>query len=553
MKHSLSNELKNSSVDRFLLFIVIVLLNLVSIRGFVRFDLTSQKTYSLSKASKDMVKHLEAPLSIKIFFSKNLPAPYSSVEQYLTDLLSEYKANGSGNFSYQAYDMSKEQNQRIAQEYGLSPVQVDTLETAGFTSKIAWMGVAITYGDYIAAIDALKTTADLEYKITTTISKIIAAQDSKAQTIFEIGYITGHHENELRANPYADSYLNTGAGNYSSLLSDIYSIRQINLSQEDIPENIKCIVINGPKDTIPEEQLRKIDSFILNGGNVAFYVDPLDEFTPQANELPVYLPNESHITDLLSGYGINIGNYYVLDNNCFTQNQSGYGKQLLNWVPVIEKNGTPKKNPITDNLGGILFFCNGPIDISKIEENPDLKTTVLAKTSSNSWITNENIILYPGAMLPGQNEQFKSQNIAVLLEGKFTSSFNPSVKGTKNARIVVISSSACTTDILIDKDGISPTSMFNRNVIDYLNNNDDFCTMRTKGQRLDFISIKNERSALIVKLLNQFGLAVAVILIGFIVWRMRLAKRYIIQKRYNPEDTRTIKKDSKKENHGDNK
>ena len=156
-------------------------------------------------------------------------------------------------------------------------------------------------------------------------------------------------------------------------------------------------------------------------------------------------------------------------------------------------------------------------------------------------------------MLPGQNEQFKSHNIAVLSEGKFTSSFNPSVKGTKNARIVVISSSACTTDILIDKDGISPTSMFNRNVIDYLNNNDDFCTMRTKGQRLDFISIKNERSALIVKLLNQFGLAVAVILIGFIVWRMRLAKRYIIQKRYNPEDARTIKKDSKKEKHGDNK
>ena len=79
MKHSLSNELKNSSVDRFLLFIVIVLLNLVSIRGFVRFDLTSQKTYSLSKASKDMVKHLEAPLSIKIFFSKNLPVQWNNI------------------------------------------------------------------------------------------------------------------------------------------------------------------------------------------------------------------------------------------------------------------------------------------------------------------------------------------------------------------------------------------------------------------------------------------------------------------------------------------
>lgn len=553
MKYSISKWLKSSSGDRLLLFFVIVLLNLVSIRSFVRLDLTNQKTYSISKASKDMVKHIDAPLSIKVFFSKNLPAPYSTVEQYLTDLLSEYKANASGNFSYQSYDMSKEQNQRIAQEYGLSPVQVDTLETAGFTSKIAWMGIAITYGDYIAAIDALKTTADLEYKLTTTISKIISAQDSKTQNVFEIGYITGHHENELRANPYADSFLNTGAGNYRNLLSDIYSIRQIDLSNEDIPESIKCIVINGPKDPIPEDHLKKIDSFILRGGNVAFYYDPLDEYIPDTEQLPIYLPNESNLDKLLSAYGINIESYYVLDSKCFTQNQSGYGKQFLNWVPVIEKNGTPKKNAITDNLGGILFFCNGPIDISEIEKNPDIKTTVLAKTSKDSWTVNENIILYPGTMLPLETSELKQHDIAVLLEGKFTSAFNPSEKAAASGKIVVVSSSACTTDILIDADGVSPTAMFNRNIIDYLNGNEDFCTMRTKGQRLDFISIKNERSALIVKLLNQFGLALVVILIGFIVWRMRLAKRYLIHQRYNPEDSRTLTKESKSKKKGDKK
>lgn len=548
MKKLISNWLKNSNGNKLLLVILLILLNLVSARAFFRIDLTSQKSYSLSKASEDIVKNIDTPLSIKVFFSKDLPAPYNTVEQYLLDLLSEYNASASSNFSYQSYDMSKEQNQRIAQEYGLSPVQVDTVETAGFSSKIAWMGLAITYGDYIAAIDALKTTADLEYKITTTISKIIATQNTNTQTLYDIGYITGHGENQLRSNPYAQSYLDTGSGNYNNLLSDIYSIKEINLPEEEIPEAINCIIINGPKTAFTQDELVKIDNFILNGGNVVFYVDPLQEVISEDQNDVEYVANPCNISTLLLGYGIKLQNAYVLDSKCLTQNQSGYGTQILNWVPIIEKNATPKKNAITDNLGGILFFCNGPIDIAEAENNLNIKTTVLAKTSPQSWRASSNIYLYPGYMNPPSSTQFAQENIAVLLEGKFTSAFNSSNQSNVNSKIVVVSSSAPTTDILIDSEGASPTAMFNRNIVDYLAGNEDFCTMRTKGQRLDFISIKNERSALIVKLLNQYGLAIVVILIGFIVWRMRLAKKYLIQQKYNPEDSRTIQKNSKGKN-----
>lgn len=551
MKKIVPHWFNHSAGDRFLLMIFIILLNLVSIRSFIRLDLTSQKTYSLSKASKDMIKHIQAPLSIKVFFSKNLPSPYNTVEQYLLDVLSEYKANSAGNFSYQSYDMSKEQNQRIAQEYGLSPVQVDTLENTGFTSKIAWMGIAITYGDYIASIDALKTTADLEYKLTTTVSKIIAAQDSQIENLFQVGYITGHKENELRANPYSQSMLNTGSGNYRNLLSDIYSIKQIDLNQENIPSTLKCIILNGPKEKIPHEHLAKIDDYLLNGGNIVFYLDPLEEIISDDQTPPVYVPNKSGLNEFLNGYGINIDPYYVFDDNCFTQNQSGFGKQFLSWVPVVEKNNLARKNPVTANLGGILFFCNGPVNIDKIKTNENIKTTVLAQSSKNSWTVNENIILYPGHMLPGKDAQKKSENLAILAEGIFTSSFNSNIKGSKPAKIIVVSSSACTTDILIDELGASPTAMFNRNIIDYLSDNEDFCTMRTKGQRLDFISIQNEKSAVIVKLLNEFGLAIVVLLIGFIVWRFRLARHYLIQQKYNPGDKRIVKKIKDTDKKGD--
>ena len=80
--------LKNPAGDVALFIIAVVLLNLVASRAFLRWDLTKSKSYSLSPASKELVRTLEEPLDIKVFFSKNLPSPYSTVYQYVQGLLS---------------------------------------------------------------------------------------------------------------------------------------------------------------------------------------------------------------------------------------------------------------------------------------------------------------------------------------------------------------------------------------------------------------------------------------------------------------------------------
>lgn len=535
------NWLKSPSSDKFLIVIAVILLNLVSIRGFIRLDLTSQKAYSISKASKDVVKHIESPLSIKVFFTSNLPAPYNTIEQYITDILSEYKAHGSKYFSYQIFDMNNPQHQKIASEFGLGPVQIETVETTQISSKIAWMGLAITYGDYIATIDSLKTTDDIEYKITTTISKIISTQDNHTDKLFEIGYLTGHNENQLRANQYAQIYKEVGCQNFSNILSDIYTIKQINLADEDIPQNFKTIIINNPSSKISEDEFAKLDSFISKGGSLVVFAGGLEETLTDPNQPPQFIPNQSGIIEYLSKYGIKISNSMIFDEKCFEQN-SMYGRQSLNWAPVIEKDSTDQKNEISKNLGGLIFFENSPIDVEEAQNNPDLKTTILAKTTKNTWTQNSGIMLYPGYVNPpADRSSMKSENVAVLVEGKFNSE-NP-------AKIIAVSSGLVTIDVLVDREGSEPISLFLRNTIDYANGAPDFCTMRTKGKRLDFISIKSQKFALIIQLLNEFGLAVVVAIIGFIVWRMRKAKRYLIQQKYNPNDERTIsKKTTEKEN-----
>jgi len=65
-----------SCIKFFIYMIAVVLINVAGITLFFRMDLTGNKIYSISKASKRVVSTLSEPLTIKVFFSKNLPAPH---------------------------------------------------------------------------------------------------------------------------------------------------------------------------------------------------------------------------------------------------------------------------------------------------------------------------------------------------------------------------------------------------------------------------------------------------------------------------------------------
>ncbi|HNY16665.1 MAG TPA: Gldg family protein [Treponemataceae bacterium] len=174
------NWLKGPKSDLFLFIVALVLLNLVSLRGFVRLDLTGGHSYSLSPASREVMRSLEEPLAIKVFFSGDLPAPYNSVGRYLNDLLVEYKGANPKRFSYESFDMKKEANQELARSYGIPMAQVQEVKDNEVGVKNAYMGLAIVYSDSVEVIGNVSTTEGLEYRLTTTIGKTVARTNTLA-------------------------------------------------------------------------------------------------------------------------------------------------------------------------------------------------------------------------------------------------------------------------------------------------------------------------------------------------------------------------------------
>ena len=170
---------KSAKYIKFLAYVAaVVLVNVAGLTLFFRVDLTKGDIYSISEASKEVVSTLSEPLTINVFFTENLPAPHNNTERYLHDLLQEYAAYANEYFNYRFYNVSPKegdrtrQNQRLAKDYGIQPVQIQAIEEDEVKFQKAYMGMVIIHGDLIERIPTITTTDGLEYKLTTAIQTL---------------------------------------------------------------------------------------------------------------------------------------------------------------------------------------------------------------------------------------------------------------------------------------------------------------------------------------------------------------------------------------------
>jgi len=172
----------SSKYTKFMTYIVVVvLLNIAGLTLFQRIDLTAGNLYSISEVSKQVVSTLTEPLTINVFFTKNLPAPHNNTERYIHDLMSEYAASANRYFNYRFYDVSpaqnelsdiKAENQALANSFGIRPIQIQVVEKDEVKFMKAYMGLVVIHGDQIERLDTITSTDGLEYRLTMAIRKL---------------------------------------------------------------------------------------------------------------------------------------------------------------------------------------------------------------------------------------------------------------------------------------------------------------------------------------------------------------------------------------------
>ncbi|MBD3179346.1 MAG: hypothetical protein GF417_06930 [Candidatus Latescibacteria bacterium] len=709
---------------------VVILINIAGVTLFFRADLTSDNVYSLSGVSKEVVSTLSEPLTIKVFFTEDLPAPHNNTERYLRDLLEEYSINSNDYFNYTFYNVSPKQgdiddetkrNQELAHSYGVYPVQVRNIEQDEVQFKKAYMGLAMIHGDVIDKIPSITSTEGIEYKITSRIEKMnnkisallnledqirvrlfyspsleqVAPQiginnladiparieeaveelndkfysrleyqlhtpdntprfeeetsrynimelrwkdmkDNSGNTVIpagdgalgivvssrdrfqsielidvvrvplfgtryqmadmdnidvvieetvddildvnkKIGYLADHGTPALMGNPQTQQQ--DILSNFNTLVSRSYSISQVKLKEEGIPEGIDCLIIAGPKEPFSDYELFQIDQFLMKGKTLALFLDPFNEVMPGNQQMnynrgPSYLPLNTGLEKLLEHYGIQPEKSFVLDKNCYEQRlpeMYGGGKQNVYFAPMITNRNINKQVSFMKNIKGLITLKTSPVYLmeDRLSDNESLAGNVLFYSSEEAWEMSERINLNPMMTRPPQDEaQMEQYPLSVLLEGEFTSYFEgrqipekpreqeeeeaeegageePAEEETmeespvsgerlflpagKRAGIFAAGTSEILSNSIVDQEGSAPTSTFVMNLIDHLNGRTGYAEMRSKSQRFNPLEESSGGVKTFIKTFNIAGLPVIVIIFGIIIWMRREAKKRRIQ------------------------
>lgn len=493
-----------------LIGIILVVVNLIGLNLFGRLDLTDDSVYSLSDASIRLVEELEDPITITAFFTEDLPPQFANNRRFLKDKLDDYRAYGGQNVQYKFVDPADDEDLRAeATRYRIPTVQIQVIESDNVQLKNAYMGVAIQYEDQREILPVVEDLSRLEYDLTSAIRRL--TQDEKPVA----GFLSGHGE----PNPVQDM------GTLFRALSTNYDVTAVTASQLTSDTRPDVLMIVAPSDTMPEADLRAINTYLMEGGRVGLLLNRVvaDLQAGQAMELNIGLE------EILAAYGIALTPNLIMDEQSSVvtvQRQQGF----INFAQQIEYPLFPvstnfsASNPMVNRLRDVMFYFVSSIDTS-LTPPEGVRVEPLVFSSSNSGTQQGFFMLQPTqttARLVGG-----PYPLAAAYSGVFPDAFEPG-RQSAPTRLVVVGDGDIINESIM---GAIPGNIeFAFNIVDWLIQDEALLAIRTKTVEPRALRPSPEGLRPWIKYGNMIGPILLVMLFGLFRWRRRKNRQIVVVK-----------------------
>ncbi len=389
-----------------IIFGILVLINFLSTRRFIRADLTEDKRYTISKATKNVLDTLDDIVTITAYFSTN-PAEVAQIRRDVRDVLTEYNAFSKKlQIDYvNPADFDDGQKQELRFK-GIPEVQINVVKKDKAEIANVYMGISIGYSGKEEILPVVRSTANLEYELTSTILKVTTKE---AKTV---GFLTGHGEFDINDQNHQQfrQLLDKNAQGQ-------YNLTSVSLQDgKAVEDSVATLVIAGVTQPLTERDKYEIDQFIMRGGRAIFLVDPiqLQPGTLQA------APLSTGMNDLLEHYGVKLGNNLLLDRRFHdsARFQQGFMTVIQPYpyfVKIVKPNFSAE-NTITNQLEAVTLPWTSSLEIAAKD---GITATPLAKTSEFGQSIQGYYNLMPNSPIPDADLQ--PYTVAAALEGKFKS------------------------------------------------------------------------------------------------------------------------------------
>ena len=528
-----------------ILILALVLANFGLYRVVVRQDLTADKRYTLSRASKRQMARLTEPIEVTILLDGALNAGFTRLKKATEETLEELSNHGPLHYRTGSSDE--------AEQLRLQPTLIHERTRDGRTAQTTVYPFAhLRYGKRSITLPLLqnirglsgeenlnRSIENLEYTFAEGIHTLLKEETER------IAFLEGHGEMDEKS-----------VYDFSLALSRYFQIDRGALTTDPTAlDAYRCVIIADPETAFSDTDKYILDHYVMQGGSILWLVNGIrfsNDMLQHEGLTPV-IAQDIHITDLLFRYGVRINAALVQDLQCLpipvdvSTDPTQPNFQPLPWTyaPLLL---TAEQSPVTRGVAqvsGSLMSC-----IEAVGGEDGLEKTVLLATSTASAMTHAPAeVDLSDLTIAQENFRYAYIPVAMSVEGCFPSLYThrmppegitplPTVERSKWTRQIFVAGGSIARNewqqgqaLPVGYDRYTQTMFGNRdflvNAVLYLTDDSGLMTLRSKSVKLRLLNDHRAHKALTrIRVISLAGPLLLIGLIGLTVWVIR-RKRYL--------------------------
>jgi ABC-type uncharacterized transport system involved in gliding motility auxiliary subunit len=408
------------------LLVILVAANVILGQFRLRKDFTAERLYTLSDGSRQVLSKLDRDVTLMFFFNSSapeVPGPLKHFARQVEDLLKEYELAGGGKVQLEKYDPKPDSDaEDLAQRYGL---QGQMLPPAGPT---LYLGLVAVSGDRQAAIPLVdpRTEELLEYNITRMLHRVTTLKKPVVGVLSSLP-VMGSQPPPFMMPGQRRPQSQPPWACFQDLAQD-YDVRRIAPTAKGLDADLDTLIVVHPKN-LPETMLYALDQFVLRGGRLVAFVDPLCVVDPGEDPSSPFGMGgmgggrSSTLGKLFDAWGVKYEqDKIVADLQAITPLRGR--NNAIEQSPLylsLRKTNLSAHDALTASAESLMMVMSGAFANEAAE---GLKVTPLITTSEQSALTDAMMAQFdPNAFRRQFKSGHKRMNLAMRLQGTFKTAF----------------------------------------------------------------------------------------------------------------------------------
>ena len=431
MKSKPLETLLYSAVGVAAMAIIVIAGNIVTSAFKQRIDLTKEQAYTLSPGTRAILKKLDTTVKVRLYVTQGDASSPETVflrgyARKIEDLLAEYRQAANGKLVVEKLDPQPDSDAEDSAR--LDGVEGEMLQNG----EKFYLGLSVSIIDSKQAIPFLAPNRErqLEYDLSRAITRVVSP-DKPVVGIMSPMPVFGAPSNPMMAR------MGQQGSQPWALVTELkndFSVKSVPLDSEKIDDDVKVLIVIHPRD-IQEKAQYAIDQFVLRGGKLIAYLDPLPLIdSKEQNQMFGSIPNSgSNLEKLMKSWGFALDTSKVVADLNYKMQLGGRNGQPQE-APAflsVTADGINGDDIVTSQIDNIWLPFAGAITGTPVA---GLTMTPLIKSTKQSQLVDGFM-----ANLSGENviKEFKPSLteyiLGMRLKGKFKTAFPGGKPGETNA------------------------------------------------------------------------------------------------------------------------